>query len=330
MKLRPILRTDAHAAANLLHEGFAVHSRETWKDSVDRLFAHVEQHSAQSIGFIASAGGRDIGIGLAIPGVRSAYEPSPREVINLAAFYLRPGNEWMTTLFLRRMMKDPSVEYVDLTASVQMREVNRRLGFIDHTRGAVVVPTALASLRPGRGVRILQPCDRAAAGLSSEHRTLLEQHDRLGAISLVVEIDGLCHPLILVRNRRKRIPGARVILARDKDLLRAVAGPLSRFLLKQGILFLEFDSPSPVSIAGSVFVSLAAPVQSTWQGNSNVIDHTFSELLFIPPPRNRAVVRWPRPRRSPVFPFPFGLIEASITAAPTASIVFSLAEALPV
>lgn len=330
MKLRPILRADAHVAATLLSEGFPVHTRQTWEESIRRLFAHVERGPEQSIGHIASAGGIDVGIGLAIPGMRSAYEPVPRKVVNLAAFYMKPGNEWMTTLFLRRMMKDASVEYVDLTASVQMREVNRRLGFHDRTRGMMVVPTALGALRPAPRVRIIPLSELSPGRVSPEHRKLLDQHARLDAISLAVDVDGTCHPMILVRSYRKRMVGARVVLATDAALIRAVTGPLSRHLLRLGILFFEFDSPAPVRIAGSVFVTRAAPVQTTWPDDSTTIDHTFSELMFIPPPSNRPVLSWSRRRGSPAFPFPFGLVDASITAAPTASIVMSLAEVLPI
>lgn len=330
MKLRPILRADAHLAATLLAEGFPVHSFGTWQESIRRLFAHVERMGGDSIGHIASAGDRETGIGLAIPGMRSAYEPAPRRVVNLAAFYLRPGNEWMTTLFLRRMMKDPAVEYVDLTASPQMQAVNRRLGFTDRTRGMVVIPTALAALRPAGRVRIIPFANLSSGMLPPEHHALLDQHARLHAMALAVEVDGICHPLILVKNRRKRFAGARVVLARDADLIRTAAGPLSRHLLKLGILFLEFDSPSPVRLAGSAFVTRTAPVQTTWPVQSASIDHTFTELMFIPPPSSRPVLALPRRRSSSAFPFPFGLVDASITAAPSTSLVLSLAEMLPV
>lgn len=330
MKLRPILRADANAATTLLAEGFPVHARQTWQESVRRLLAHVENGWDGSIGYIASDGDRDVGIGLAIPGLRSAYEAEPRKVVNLAAFYLRHGNEWMTTLFLRRMMKDASVEYVDITASVAMREVNRRLGFTDRTHGVVVAPTALTALRPARAARII-PFERIPAGLlSPAHMKLLEQHHRLHAISLAAEVDGAWHPVILVKNYRKRVVGARVVLARDTELIRRLAGPLSRHLLTLGILFIEFDSPDPVRMAGAAFVRRAAPVQSTHGPGNGVIDHTFSELLFIPPPSNRPVFEWPRRRSSSAFPFPFGLVDASITAAPTTGIMLSMAEMLPV
>lgn len=328
MKLRPILRADANAASALLAEGFPVHSRQIWQESVRRLFSHVEDGWDGSIGYIASDGDKDVGIGLAIPGLRSAYEPEPRKVVNLAAFYLRNGSEWMTTLFLRRMMKDSSIEYVDITASVAMREVNRRLGFTDRTHGSVMAPTALAALRPAPAARIV-PFEQIPAGiLSPAHMELLEYHHRLQAISLAAEIDGVWHPLILVKNYRKRVVGARVVLARDIELIRRVAGPLSRHLLTLGILFLEFDSPAPVGMAGTVFVRRAAPAQSTWGSGNGIIDHTFSELLFIPPPSKRPVFEWRRRRGNSALPF--GLLDASITTAPTTGIMLSVAEMLPV
>ena len=81
--------------------------------------------------------------------------------------------------------------------------------------------------------------------------------------------------------------GARVILARDRALLATAIGPIARYLLRRGLMFLEFDSPAPAPITGSLFVTRAAPVQSTWTAETDAIDHTFSELMFIPPPLRR-------------------------------------------
>lgn len=330
MKLRPILKADAPVAATLLAEGFPVHSRTRWQDYVRRLFAHVEHMGGDSIGHIGSVGGHDIGIGLAIPGTRGAYEASMRPVVNLAAFYLRPGNEWVTTLFLRRMMKDPSIEYVDLTASPQMREVNRLLGFTDRTRGIVIVSTALAAMLPGPHVRIIPFRELPLDAMSPDHRDILAQHDRLQAISLAAEVDDTCHPLILVKGCRKRMKSARIVLARDRDLVRAIAGPLSRHLLRRGFHFFEFESLAPVRLPGAVFSTRVAPVQTTWPVESAVIDDTFSELMFIPPPDSRPLLALPRWRSGPAFPFPFGLVDASITATPTATFALNLVEMLPV
>lgn len=327
MKLRPIFRADMHAAVALLTEGFPV---QAWQDSLGQLFRLVGQDCDGSIGHIASADGRDVGICLSIPSIRFAYEPAPRKVVNLAGFYLRPGHEWMTGLFMRRIMKDASVEYVDITASEAMRQVIRRLGFTDRTSGMVVVPTALTALRPGRGARIVPMSELSPGQMAPDHIRLLEHHARLSAICLAVETAGEYHPLILVRGRRRRLGSARVLLARDRELIRAAAGPLSRWLLRQSIAFLEFDSPSPVPISGAAFITRAAPVQTTWPTETAAIDHTYSELLFIPPPNRR-------PGPSPLLglgssarPFPFGITDLGIVTAPSASAILGLAEMMPV
>ena len=244
MKLRPVRRADIEAAATLLAEGFPVHACDTWLESLRRLFAHVEARNEDAIGYIASAGGADIGIGLAFACRRSAFTAEPHDMVNLAAFYLRPGHEWLTPLFLRRMMTRPDVEYLDITASDSMRVLNRRIGFADRTAGSVVVPTPLAALTPAAGIRLL-PLEKAAGLLSPEHHALLEAHDHLDAMPLVISRTGRHEPLILVGVRRKHVPGARVILARDRALLATAIGPIARYLLRRGLMFLEFDSPAP-------------------------------------------------------------------------------------
>ena len=326
MKLRPILRAEAHTAASLLAEGFPVHAIDTWRESIRLLFSHVATADDGSIGYIASAGGRDVGIGLAIPTRRTAYEAEPRDIVNLAAFYMRAGSEWMTTPFLRRMMKDPDVEYVDLTASVAMREVNRKLGFVDRSEGMVVVPTFVAALRPGRGVLIFSGTDIPRGVLSEEHRRLLVRHERLNAIALVVEVDGEFHPLILARTLRRHVWGARVILARDRALVRAVLGPLSRHLIRLGMLFIEFDAGSSETLPGAIFVSRFAPVQSTRPSDNPAIDHTFSELLFIPPPRSGPFFSLPRRHGGANLPFPLDFADIGLSTPIAAGIALCLAE----
>ena len=209
MKLRPITSSDIDTAAALLAEGFPAHSRQIWTESLQHLFALAQQEGNGSVGHVASAGGQDIGICLSVPGKRFAFEPAPRKVVNLAAFYLRPGNEWMTTLFMRRIVKDPSVEYIDLTASESMRQVLRRLGFTDRTHGMVVVPTMTAALLPARSARVMTLSQVPVGRISEDHLSLLDWHADRGAISLVVEAAGTYYPLILARGRYKRLASAR-------------------------------------------------------------------------------------------------------------------------
>lgn len=330
MNLRPITRAEMNAAVSLLSEGFPVHSREFWNASVLALLSYAEKRWDGVIGQIASANGREVGICLSIPSMRMAYEAVPHKVINLAAFYMRPGNEWMTTLFMRRLMKEPGVEYLDVTASKTMRNVLRQLGFADRTTGMVIVPAAVAALRPAGTVRILSRAQLTPDMLSPGRLALLDHHARHQAIPLGVEIDGMVHPLVLIPASRRRLAGGRIILARDRELIRMSAGALARHLLTLGLFFFEFDSPSPVPILGSRFIREGAPVQTTWPVATPAIDHTFSELLFIPAPQRRALFSLGRYGRNFTLPLTSGLLDASITAAPSTCLVLSLVDMLPV
>ncbi|CAM5563288.1 hypothetical protein ATER59S_04745 [Aquamicrobium terrae] len=284
MKLRPIHRSDISKAADLLAEGFPKLSCETWTACLANIIAHVENLGHDSIGQFASANDGEVGICLTIPSRRVAYAEAPREIMNLSAFYLRPGNEWMATLFLRRLMVDPTVDYVDLTASISMRKLNRRLGFVDRSRGAVVVPLALSALRPARQTRILPLSAIPPGMLPVVHRDLLEEHARLGCIAVGLEAGDSWHPLILCHCRRRGVAGARIILARDRRLVQAALGTIARYLLKRGIHFLEFEALTKDGFSEALFRTEAWPVQTTREPGTEAIDHTFSELAFVPPP----------------------------------------------
>ncbi len=285
MKLRPIVRDEAQAALTLLAEGFPVLTPDTWKTSLDGMFSYADRTASGVVGWIAQAGGRDVGICLALAARRSLYRMTARDEVNLSAFYLRPGCEWMTSLFLRRMMSDSDVDYLDITASYSMREINRRLGFVDHGEGMVVVPTAIAAFRPAAGTSVVPLPAAAGLPLDPDLQTLLTEHDRLGCISLVVELPDGLYPVILARTSRKGLPGARVILARDRALIVSALGPLCRHLLACGFTYLEFDGFSTHGIAEALFWRRSSPVQRTRpMAGEEAIDLTYCELVFIPPP----------------------------------------------
>lgn len=292
MKLQPIHRGDTARAVTLLAEGFPEHSPEIWLACLANIFGHCERFGRDSIGQFATANGSEIGICLTIPSCRAIYADSPREAVNLSAFYLRPGNEWRATLFMRRLMADAAVEYIDLTATESMRKLNRLLGFADRSRGAVVVPLALAALRFSRGTRILPLDDVPPGMLAADLLDILQEHSRLGCMAVGIELDGICHPLILVPSSRRGIPGMRVILARDRQLLQRALGTIARYLLKRGVRFLEFEALTKSGFPEALFRTGAEPVQTTHEPNTEAIDHTFSELAFIPLPG--AVVGRPR------------------------------------
>ncbi|MCJ8509256.1 hypothetical protein MUU53_15165 [Rhizobium lemnae] len=294
MKLRPIDQSGASAAAALLSVGFPSLSHSEWADTVQKLLDYAAGRGHGVIGQIAQLKGQDIGICLMIPSAPVTPDAEFGMRINVAAFYLAPGHEWMTTLFMRRLMADCDTEYTDLTASSSMRDINRRLGFFNHSEGMIIVATPMASMQPAAsGIRLLslKEAETETASLSVNEWQVLRDHHHFGCAAFVVVEHGRAYPLILAPSSRKGIPGARVLLARDRALLRSVLGVLSRSMVLAGKTYIEFDGAEADMPAGALFLPSAAPVQSTRQEVVMVIDHTYSEFAFIPPTRLRAAVR---------------------------------------
>lgn len=295
MKLRSINPSEASAAAALLSAGFPSLSHSEWAETVQKLLNYAAGRSDGVIGQIAELKGQDIGICLMIPSAPEASDGKVRKRINVAAFYLAPGHEWRTTLFMRRLLTGTDVEYTDLTASASMRDINRRIGFVDHSEGMIIVATPMVSMQPAAsGIRLLslKEAEAEAVALSDNDWQVLHDHQALGCAAFVVVAEqGRAHPLILAPSSRKGIPGMRVLLARDRALLRSVLGPLGRSMVLGGKTYIEFDGAEADMPAGALFRPSAAPVQSTRHEAGTAIDHTYSEFAFIPPTRLRAAVR---------------------------------------
>lgn len=283
MKLRPIHSGETDAAVTLLAEGFPDRSPEEWRKGLDRLLAHTARVGERSVGQIVSARGADAGICLTIPSTRTAYTGTPQKVVNLGALYLRPGHEWMAALLMRRLAADAGIDYTDLTASPSMREINRNVGFADRWHGALVIPLPAAALRAPRGARVVQLRDIPAGRMGEAHRRLLEDHAALGCIAAGLELDGVCHPLIFTRLRRRGLPGAQIVLARDRQLIRAALGPIARYLLGRGLTFLTLPGDDRQGFPEGIVWARSAPVQTTRQPDGDALDFTFSEAVFFQP-----------------------------------------------
>jgi hypothetical protein len=283
LKLRPIHSGETDAAVTLLAEGFADRSPEAWRAGLERVLAYASHIGEPSVGQIVSARGADAGICLTIPSTRVAYTGTPQKVVNLGAFYLRPGHEWMAALLMRRLAADAAIDYTDLTASPSMREINRNVGFEDRSHGALVIPLPAAAFRPGRSARILRVHDIPAGRMDDAHRRLLEEHAALGCVAVGVEFDGICHPLIFARLRRRGLPGAQIVLARDRQFIRAALGPIARHLVSRGLTFLMLPGDDRQGFPEAVVWAQSAPVQTTRQPEGDALDFTFSEAVFFQP-----------------------------------------------
>lgn len=281
MKLRAVKLEELDHAVALLKEGFGELHPSSWRESLLSIFKHAETFGETSIGSIAFNKDGDIGICLAIPAQHFIYETEPRKVINLAALYLKSQYQWMAPVFVRRLMSDTSADYVDVTPSRSMQEINRHLGFSTLSVGTVIVVLACAAFRRSPQTRIL-PYGQATSGHVCEPiKELMERHAEQGCLCLIVEHKGKHYPFIVKRKDRSGLPSSRVLLAPDRSFIKDIIGPLARYLIAKGILCLEFDGKDKQGLWETAIRPVRPCIQSTRPSDSSAIDHTFSELVFI-------------------------------------------------
>lgn len=281
MKLRALTIAELDNAVELLKEGFGELSGKSWRDSLLNVFAHAETLGESSVGSVVFNKESDIGICLALPSRRFAYEEEPRKVVNLAAFYLKPQHQWLASVVLRRMMTDTEADYVDLTPSHSMRKVNELLGFTTGTTGLVVVALAGAALRRGMQTKIVPYEYVSADKLSDGVRAMMAAHAKQNCLCLIAEHQGQYHPLILKRKKRAGLSAVRVLLVKDRSFLNGILGPLARYLLRQGCFLLEVEGSDKAGSWEAVIRPKSPYIQSTKPSGNGAIDHTFSELVFI-------------------------------------------------
>lgn len=281
MKLRAIEIGELDQAATLLHEGFDKRSKAKWQANLREMFKHAENLGYNSIGYIASNKEGNFGICLAVPLIRSVYEAEPVKTINIAAFYMKPKFEWMAALFLRRIMTDSDVDYVDVTASASMRKVNALLGFTTSAIGTLVIPLAASALRPLSRAKIRSYNPHNSYSFSADVTQVLQDHLKLGCRVLTIERDGESHPVILSPKKRGSLASARVILAKDRKLIEESIGSLARYLLARCFFFLEMDVFEKPDLWESSLRKRSAPIQSTIPKSTDVIDHSYTELVFV-------------------------------------------------
>ena len=105
-------------AAALLAEGFPERSRAFWSHGLGRLARHAGNASCGvPLGALWLSDGEPVGVALTPASPRTRPDGSPRPVVNLSSWYVRPPHRWRAPLMLRALLRDPRATYVDLTPS---------------------------------------------------------------------------------------------------------------------------------------------------------------------------------------------------------------------
>jgi hypothetical protein len=277
MKLRPIDDCNSGKALAVLKRGFPEKSESLWADALRKILSSPSRRDAEPIGFLMAVGEEDVGIVLTIPS-RRAEQGGTRDVINLAAWYVDEPHRWMASRMLQKVIAQEASVFTDLTPSLAAQQINQRLGFEILNEGFQVFPLPWTALRARRQARVISLDE---ARLADVTRATLDHHARLGCLVAVLRNGADHHPLIFSRMMRRRLPGCRVILTSSKRLIVDHLAVISRFLLGNGLFFLQMDANRGDATIGSSITRWSAPTYVKGATDRSGIDHTYSELVFV-------------------------------------------------
>jgi hypothetical protein len=276
MKLRPIDDCNSGKALAVLKRGFPERTETFWADALRKILSSPSRRDAEPIGFLMAVGAEDVGIVLTIPG-QKARQSGRLDVVNLAAWYVDKPHRWLAARMLQKVVAPETSVFTDLTPSAAAQQINQRLGFEILNEGFQVFPLPWTALRARKQARVIS-LDQAT--LDDATRATLDHHAELGCLVAVLR-NGADHPLIFSRLTRRGVRGARVILTDSKRLIVDNLADISRFLLRNRLLFLQMDANRADATIGSSIARWSSPTYVKGATDRSGIDHTYSELVFL-------------------------------------------------
>jgi hypothetical protein len=279
--LEPIHDGDDGEALATLSRGFPSRSREFWQSGLARQAKYQDTVASGPLGYLLRVAGAPAGIILTMRSHRPGPHGSARTVLNLSSWYVDEPHRWLAPRMLQKVLAEDVDVFTDLTPSPPVREMVRRLGFIQRHEGVLLAPLAVSAFQFG-GSAAIAPFDEAGAGaLPAEARALLADHRALGCMVALLTVAGRVQPLVFSPTRRKHLPSARLVFAPCVADVRDHVGVIARYLLAQGVMFLEIPANRGETAFGAWFTRRPPPTFARGEVDSAAVDHAYSEFVFL-------------------------------------------------
>ena len=281
MQVRPIEPTDIGTAAALVERGFAKPPMSTWPEFLNRLVNLEDRQLAGPIGYLLRKDNSDVGIILTLRSRRHQDCGATADVVNLSSWYIDEPHRWYAPMMLKKILRDKSAVFTDLTASEEVRKMLPALKFQTWTEGVLTtsLPQTIARFRRDASISSFDRLD--ADQLDAAQQAILHDHQTLGCISCVLSVNGTDHPLIFKTRYRRGIPHAYLIYARDRAVVMSALGNICLHLLGHGHFLVAMDCNENECVGAGLFRRTAWHKYFAGPGNPQGIDYAYSELVYL-------------------------------------------------
>jgi hypothetical protein len=239
LRCRRIADADFPAVAELLSRGFRFRPNQYWLRGLKRQADRPRPQDSPAYGYLLEYAGRPVGCVLLI----FSLAPSPAGPIprcNLSSWYVDPKFRSYGSLLISTAIKDRNMTYTNISAAPHTWPIVEAQGFSMYCRGEMYAIPALSRMVDDVAIDVVTQTSRSP---DIPEGAMLEQHAKLGCLSLVVRHGAASHPFIFQGHRVKRIlPSFRLIYCRDLAEFVRFAGNLGRFLLRSGTPLVLVDA----------------------------------------------------------------------------------------
>ncbi len=279
---REIETKDLEELATLLTEGFPSRDRSYWLYGLGIMQARFEGGTSRPLGYVLVSNDQLVGVLLTIHSPDDANGVKGR--CNLSSWYIEPEYRGAAIALERLATADPALTYTSISPAPHTRRLMSVLRHRSLNEDALLALPTLAPIK--RDARIqpysAQHHDRL---LSPDMARICSDHKDLDCIVLIAQTQAGAHPFIFQKRPLTALKTgcADIIFSPSDDLLSGLAGPLGRFLLRQGIFLWKLEARTHLKGVPYWSFTGKAPRLVKGAGVTLANDLTYSELVVFGP-----------------------------------------------
>ncbi|MDD2880611.1 MAG: hypothetical protein PHQ58_09245 [Rhodoferax sp.] len=279
-ELEPLLPERWPIALEMLQRSYPLTPTAWWNAGYTRLMAVPPNDDHSPIGVLMHGPRGIAGVSLLF-GSRRGLGNTVQNHVNASSWAIEPTDRMQALWMAKQTLSDPKTVYTALTPIPQALRILQRLGFRAVSSQRVLVITPLQVRHKAPMVRILDTNETLQAFKDSLLLRALHDHARLGCLVCAIALPDRLVPLVMRTRRQSRlIPLAEVVYSPSVADITAAIGPLSRFLLRQGVALLQFEAHEDAQIEVSC-TRLFSRRFASGPYRPEGIDHLYSELVYL-------------------------------------------------
>jgi hypothetical protein len=245
IRCREINEADANEIIDLLTKGFRGRYHRTrafWANALHRLSEHRTPPGFPKYGYLLESDGTLVGLILQIfSSILVNGEPTIR--CNLSSWYVEPRFRSYAALLISHALRHKNVTYYNISPVPHTLPILEAQRFTPYCRGRLVTVPMFSGLSHGCRVATVRLGLRAAEYLNASEIELLTDHASYGCICLTCTSANRRFPFVFAPARKFGvIRFVSLIYCRDLANFVQFAGPLGRFLARQGFPLVVLDS----------------------------------------------------------------------------------------